>query len=95
MDHTSIPETGLSMWFFDSQADAWVLIPESMVLPDADMVVADAAQTGEFGIFNAPLLRVEQDGEAVTGLDFGAEVSELSFTVCERQPCFGAPDLDH
>ena len=81
VDHTSIPETGLSMWFFDSQADAWVLIPESMVLPDADMVVADAAQTGEFGIFNAPLLRVEQDGEAVTGLDFGAEVSELSFTV--------------
>ena len=29
VDHTSIPETGLSMWFFDPQAPAWELIPES------------------------------------------------------------------
>ena len=86
VDHTSIPETGLSMWFFDPQADAWVLTPESMVLPDADMVVADAAQTGEFGIFNAPLLRLEQDGAAITDLDFGAEATTLSFTVANGNP---------
>ena len=86
VDHTSIPETGLSMWFFDPQADAWVLTPESMVLPDADRVVADAAQTGEFGIFNAPLLRLEQDGAAITDLDFGAEATALSFTVANGNP---------
>ena len=54
VDHTSIPETDLSMWYFDAEADAWILIPESRVLPDADMVVADVVQTGEFRIFYAP-----------------------------------------
>ena len=86
VDHTSIPETDLSLWFFDSQANAWMLIPGSMVLPDADMVVADVAQTGKFGIFYAPLLRVEQDGTAITSLDFGTEVTTLSFTVVNRNP---------
>ena len=81
VDHTSIPEIGLSLWFFDSQEDAWVLIPGSMVRPDADMVEADVAQTGEFGIFNAPLLQVEQEGVAITGLDFGAEATATMFTL--------------
>ena len=86
VDHTSIPETDLSMWYFDAEADAWMLIPESMVLPDADMVVADVAQTGEFGIFYTPLLRVEQDGTAITNLDFGVEATTLNFTVVNRNP---------
>ena len=88
LDHTDppIPETGLSMWFFDSQADAWVLVPESMALPDTDIVVADVLRTGRFGIFYAPLLRVEQDGTAITSLDFGAEATTLSFTVVNRNP---------
>ena len=53
VDHTSIPETDLSMWYFDAETDAWMLIPESRVLPHADTVVADVAQTGEFRIFYA------------------------------------------
>ena len=86
VDHTSIPETGLSLWFFDPQADAWVLIPASRVQPDANLVVADGTQTGEFGIFNAPLLRVEQDGGAMTGLAFGAGATALTFTVVNDNP---------
>ncbi len=78
---TDIPEAGLSLWFFDAQADAWMLIPGSTVQPDADLVVADSTQTGEFGIFNVPLLRVQQDGEAITGLDFGVEATALMFSV--------------
>ena len=81
VDHTTIPEVGLSLWLFDLQTDAWALIPGSMVQPDADMVVADVVQTGEFGIFNAPLLRLEQDGEGITSLDFGTEATASTFTV--------------
>ena len=86
VDHTSIPEVGLSLWFFDLSAGAWMLIPDGMVQPDADMVVADVAQTGTYGIFNAPLLRVEQGGAAVTGLDFGAEAMTLMLTVANGNP---------
>ena len=75
-------EAGLSMWFFDAETEAWALLPGSMVQPDADRVVADTTQTGQYGIFNvAPLLRVEQDGEVVTRLHFGADTAMLSFTV--------------
>ena len=81
VDHTDIPETGLSLWFFDPQADAWALLPGSRVQPDADLVVAEVRQTGQFGIFNAPLLRLEQDGEAVTGLDFGTAATAMPFAV--------------
>ena len=86
VDHTSIPETGLSLWFFDAEADAWVLLPESMVQPEADLVVADVEQAGKFGIFNAPLLRVEQGGVTLTGLEFGAEATALTFTVVNGNP---------
>ena len=78
---TDIPEDGLSLWFLDPQTDTWALIPGSVVQPGADRVVADVVQTGQFGIFNAPLLRVERDGEPVTSLDFGPETTLLTVTV--------------
>ena len=83
---TDIPEAGLSLWFFDSQVGTWTLMPGSMVQPDADLVVADVAQAGKFGIFNAPLLVVERDGAAITSLDFSAEATALSFTVLNGNP---------
>lgn len=76
-----VAEAGLSIWYFDTETDAWVLLPGPM--PDAGRVVAGATQTGEFRIFDAPLLRVEQDGEAVTHLDFGARATVLNFTAVD------------
>ena len=82
LDETDIAEGGLSMWRFDPETGAWALVPASMVQPDANRVVASVTQTGEFGLFNAaPLLRLEQAGEAVTHVDFGASTEMLSFTV--------------
>ena len=78
---TDIPETELSLWFFDADTDAWERVVGSMVQPDADLVAADVTRTGEYGIFHAPLLRLEQDGAAVTNLDFGAEATAMPFTV--------------
>lgn len=63
---TDIPEAELSLWFFDSQADAWALLPASRVQPDADLVVAEVVRTGEFGIFHVPMVTAEPDGEDVT-----------------------------
>ena len=92
VDHTSIPETDLSMWYFDAEADAWMLIPESMVLPDADMVVADVAQTGEFRIFYAPQA-CQPDGDVdrsggVTAADallaFQQALSLVELNACQR-----------
>ena len=86
---TGIPEAGLSLWFFDPQADAWALVAGSMVRPDADVVVAEVEHTGEFGIFSAPLLRVERHGEPVTALDFGAGARVLRFTVVNGNAASG------
>ena len=83
---TDIPETELSLWFFDDAADAWERVAGSMVQPDADLVTADVTQPGEYGIFHAPLLRVEMDGMALTNLDFGAETTALTFTVLNGNP---------
>ena len=82
LDERDIAEGGLSMWFLDPQMDAWELVPGSVVRPDADRVVADVTRPGAYHVFNAaPLLRLEQDGEAVTGLDFGTATEMLSFSV--------------
>lgn len=52
-------------------------------MPAAGRVAAGVTRTGEFRIFDAPLLRVEQDGEAVTHLDFGAHTGVLNFTAVD------------
>ena len=66
---TDIPETELSMWFFDTAEDAWERVAGSMVHPDADVVAADVTQTGAYGIFHAPM--AEEDGEDATQPDSG------------------------
>ena len=63
---TDVPEAELSLWFFDPQADAWALVAASRVRPDADVVVAEAARTGEFTIFHVPMAAAEPDGEDAT-----------------------------
>ena len=54
VDGTSIPETDLSLWYFDGAADAWEWISGSSVQSDTNLVVADVRRTGEYGIFDAP-----------------------------------------
>lgn len=64
--NTDIPETDLSLWFFNAEADAWEMVAGAMVQPDAGVVVADVTQTGEFAIFHAPMAMAEPNGEDVT-----------------------------
>ena len=59
LDEMDIAEDGLSMWFFDAEKAAWVSLPGSMVQPEADRVVADVTDTGEFAIFDAPVMMAE------------------------------------
>lgn len=58
---TDIAETELSLWYFDAAADAWERVAGSTVRADADLVAADVTQTGEYGIFDAPMMMAEQD----------------------------------
>ena len=59
--NTDIPETELSLWYFDTTADAWEMVAGSNVDGDADLVSADVTQTGEYGIFHAPMMMVEPE----------------------------------
>ena len=70
---TEIPETELSLWFFDAAADAWERVAGSRVRPDADVVAADVTQTGAYGIFHAPMMMAEADGEEAMQPDSGDE----------------------
>ena len=88
VDHTSIPETELSMWFFDAESGAWMPIPESRVLPDADTVIADVMQTGEFRIFYAPQA-CQPDGDVDRSGGVTAADALLAF-----QQALGLTDLD-
>ena len=58
---TDIPETELSLWYFDAAEDAWERVAGSTVRADADLVAADVTQTGAYGIFHAPMMMAEQD----------------------------------
>ena len=58
---TDIDETELSLWVFDATADAWEMVSGATVDADADLVSADVTQTGEYGIFHAPMMMVEED----------------------------------
>ena len=60
---TDIPETELSLWFFDTDADAWERVAGSTVQPDADLVAADVTGTGAYGIFHAPMTMADDDGD--------------------------------
>lgn len=63
LDESDIPEGDLSLWFFDAEADAWVPLPGSRVQPEADRVVAETTQTGQYAIFDAPLPEMVEDME--------------------------------
>ena len=67
LDERDIPEADLSLWFFDAETEAWVSLPGSMVQADADRVVAEATQTGEYAIFDAPLPEVSEGGDGGGG----------------------------
>ena len=59
---TEIDETELSLWYFDTAADDWEMVSVSTVDGDADLVSAEVTQTGEYGIFHAPMMMmVEED----------------------------------
>lgn len=58
---TNIPETELSLWLFNVDADAWERVAGSRVQPDADVVTGDVTRTGEYGIFHAPMMMEEED----------------------------------
>ena len=88
VEHTSIPETELSMWFFDAQAGAWMPIPGSRVEPGADVVVAGVDQTGQFGIFHARQA-CQPDGDVDQSGDVTAADALLAF-----QQALGLADLD-
>ena len=60
---TDIPETELSLWFFDTDADAWERVAGFTVQPDADLVAADVTETGAYGIFHAPMMTADDDGD--------------------------------
>ena len=72
--NTEIPETELSLWYFDTAADAWEMVAGSTVDGDADLVSADVTQTGEYGIFHAPMMmaQVGDGGGGCTMLPPGA-----------------------
>ena len=58
--NTDIPETELSLWYFDAGADAWTEVAGSTVDGDADLVSADVTQTAEYGIFHVEMMTVEE-----------------------------------
>lgn len=65
---TDIPETELSLWFFDVDVGAWEKVPGSMAQPAADVVTGDVTQTGEYGIFHAPMMMADSgDGRGGGG----------------------------
>lgn len=65
---TDIPETELSLWFFDIDLGAWEKVPGSMAQPAADVVTGNVTQTGEYGIFHAPMMMADSgDGRGGGG----------------------------
>jgi len=60
---TNIPETELSLWLFNADADAWERVAGSMVHPNADVVTGDVTRAGEYGIFHAPMMMMEEEDD--------------------------------
>ena len=84
---TDIPETELSLWYFNADADAWERVAGSMVQPNADRVTADVTHTGEYGIFHAPMMMAEEDGMEPDSGDGGGGCAMLPV-----MPPGGPPD---
>ena len=93
--NTDIAETELSLWYFDTTAEAWEMVSGSTVDGDADLVSADVTQTGEYGIFHAPMMMVEDDVEE-PGTDMMAQVGDGGggCTMLPMLPTGGGPPDD-
>ena len=89
---TDIPETELSLWFFDTEADAWEMVAGSTVQPDADRVAADVTQAGEYGIFHAPMMMAEENGEDAMQPDSDDGRGGGGCAVLPMMPPGGPPD---
>ena len=61
LEEMDIPEDGLSMWSFDAESGTWTPVAGSMVQREADRVLANVTHTGQFAIFDAPVMMVEMD----------------------------------
>ncbi|MDE0207887.1 MAG: hypothetical protein OXP66_17870, partial [Candidatus Tectomicrobia bacterium] len=68
---TEIPETELTLWFFDAAAGAWEMVAGSTVDGAQDLVMADVTETGEYGIFHAPMMMAEVDEDDAMEMDTG------------------------
>ena len=68
---TEIPETELTLWFFDAVAGAWEQVAGSTVDGAQDLVMADVTETGEYGIFHAPMLMAEVEEDDAMETDPG------------------------
>jgi hypothetical protein len=64
VDGTDIPESALSLWFFDSQTEIWIQLLDARVQPENNVLVGTVDRFGVFAIVHAqegppePLLTV-------------------------------------
>ena len=63
LEEMDIPEDGLSMWYFDAESGTWTPVAGSMVQREAHRVVANVTHTGQFAIFDAPVMMLETDSD--------------------------------
>jgi hypothetical protein len=53
VDQTAISEAELTLWRYASDQDQWIEIPVSVVIPEANVVVADTRHVGFVALFRA------------------------------------------
>ena len=91
---TEIPETELTLWFFDAVAGAWEQVAGSTVDGAQDLVMADVTETGEYGIFYAPMMmaEVEEDHAMETDPGDGGDGGGGGCAMLPFVPPGGPPD---
>ena len=89
---TDIPETELSLWYFDADAEAWERVAGSTVRADADLVAADVTETGEYGIFHDPMMMAERDVADAMQPDAGDARGGGGCALLPMVPPGGPPD---
>ena len=89
---TDIPETELSLWYFDADAEAWERVAGSTVRADADLVAADVTETGEYGIFHDPMMMAERDVADAMQPDAGDARGGGGCAMLPMVPPGGPPD---
>ncbi len=64
VDGTSLSETALTLWRYAPERGTWEHVPEAMVIPETDVVVASTDQIGLLGVFRATDGRLATLGSA-------------------------------